>query len=675
MAQIPIGNAGFRTPSGAPTPRVGMGPGLGDALVGVGRVGSTVADDMRRDDERERREQEAVAREQQREVRAARRQQAQIDAGTRSMQAELDMEDLQTGLAERLRAGEIDQDKYTSELSAGIQKIRATALDGADPEWAPLVEKSLIGAHKKTERAARATVTDANKRAVGAGLRQATELLGRSAIEDPATAIAKADELYDAATGTLGADAVAKGKAAFREHAWRSHFLRGIEANRDNPRGLDALRGRISGTDALDPDQQTALLTSIDARQQLLVNRGQAAAERRDRQAGQAFEALQALDAQGLPADPEFLSTTLGKLKGTAYEDAARAIVAGSVATAKFGALPVAQQDAVLMAEYGKAREGGLTPARAKQLKKLEGIRDAAVRAYKEDPWQAALERGQIDPPAPLDLSNPDAAMASLADRMAQAPTIDRLAGRQVTPLRPDEAQVLGDMLERMPIPERTRFLGGIGKVIGGRRLEDLSRQLGAKNNELGIAAAMQAHGFKAKDGRTVAELYLEGADAVKSDRVKLGTADAQDIRAEAFELIGDAYTSPQARDAAVDVAMKLWAAAEASGKGIKAKEAVRLATGGITEWNGRKVPMPYGWEEDDFEAAVRRVDHYTLATAAGGTTVRVGDAEMRVEDLAQQIPSAQLRSAGSNRYVIAIGNRIVTRTDGRPFAIALEKR
>lgn len=685
MAQIPVGNAGFRVPSGAPTPRVGAGPGLGDALVGVGRMGSAVADDMRREEAARQHEQDVLAREQAREVRAARRQQAQIDAGTRSMQAELDMEDLQSGLAERLRAGEIDQDKYASELSAGIQKIRGTALDGADPEWAPLVEKSLIGAHKKTERAARATITDANKRGVLSKLSEATELLGRAAIADPATAIARADALYDGAAGTLGADAVAKGKAAFREQAWRSHFLRGIEANRDNPRGLDALRTRISSADALDPNQQTALLTSIDARQQLLTNRAQAASERRDRQAQQAFEALQSLDAQGLPADPEFLSATLGKLKGTAYEEAARAIVAGSVATAKFGALPVAQQDAVLMAEYAKARENGLTPARAKQLKKLEGIRDAAVRAYKEDPWQAALERGQIDPPAPLDLSSPDAAMTSLTERMAQAPTVDRLAGRHVTPLRPDEARVLGDMLERMPIPERTRFLGGIGKVIGGRRLEDLSRQLGAKNNELGIAAAMEAHQFRTQSGRSVAELYLQGKEAIQKKIIDPEDKRAAPPRSEIYALIGDAYTSPEARDAAVDVALALWAGQKAQGGRPSAEGVVRLATGGIMEINGRKTPMPYGWTEDEMRQAINRVDGAAIAAAASGNAataplkgsevrVRVGDSVITASDLAAQIGSVQLRSAGANRYAMQIGGRIVTREDGQPFTISLAR-
>jgi len=264
--------------------------------------------------------------------------------------------------------------------------------------------------------------------------------------------------------------------------------------------------------------------------------------------------------------------------------------------------------------------------------------------------------------------------MASLTDRMAQAPTVDRLAGRQVTPLKPDEARILGDMLERMPIPERTRFLGGVGKVIGGRRLEDLSRQLGAKNNELGIAAAMQAHGFKAKDGRTVAELYLEGADAIKNGRVKTSTAEGQQIRADVYELIGDAYTSPQAREAAVDVAMNLWARGEVAGKSIKPKEAV--------PGDRRHHRMERPQDADALRlgrrrvrAAVRRVDHYTLATAAGGTKVRVGDTEMRVEDLAQQMPSVQLRSAGANRYAIQVGTGSSRVPDGRPFAISLEKR
>jgi len=683
MAQIPIGNAGFRVPSGAPTPRVGDGPGLGDALVQAGRVGSAVAEDMRQEEAARVREEVRVAREQAAEVRAARRQQAQIDAGTRSMQAELDMEDLQAQLAERLRAGTIDQDQYASDLSAGIQKIRGAALKDADPEWAPLVEKSLIGAHKKTERAARATITDANRRAVGAKITEATELLGRAAISDPEAAIRRADALYDGAAGTLGADAVAKGKAAFREQAWRSHYLRGIEANRDNPQGLDALRGRISGTAALDPNQQTALLTAIDTRQQLLVNRGQADAERRDRKAQQAFDALQALDAQGLPADPAFLSATLGKLKGTPYEEAARQIVNGSAATAQFGALPVAQQDAVLAGEYAKAREGGLTPARAKHLKKLEGIRDASQRAYKDDPWQAALERGQIDPPAPLNLSSPEAAMESLTERMAQAPTLDRLAGRQVTPLKPDEARVLGDMLERMPIPERTRFLGGIGKVIGGRRLEDLSRQLGAKNNELGIAAAMEAHQFRTQSGRSVAELYLQGQEAIAKKVVSPEDMRAAPARSELYELIGDAYTSPAARDAAVDVSLALWAGQRAAGQRPSAEGVVRLATGGIMDVNGRKTPMPYGWTEDEMRQAINRVDGAMIAAAAGGaepgapakgneTRVRVGGSLMTASDLAAQIGSVQFRSAGMNRYVLQVGNQIVTREDGRPFAVSL---
>jgi hypothetical protein len=697
MALIPVGNAGFRVPGAAPTPRVDRQPSLGEGLAEVGRAGMQVADQMLRESARqlaedtaamqdERREQNAAIRQEIAEIRAERRRAAELDSAQRAEQARQAMQAAHDQVAEQFRAGDLDEVGFIGQFRSAIDDERQRALKGADPAFAPMIERALVGAEREVQRKAAGTVVAVTKDRRKAKVVELSELLQRDAVSDPAAAIVRNDALLDGEVGTLGQADVATRKATFREQAWRSHFTRAIEDNRDNPAALNALRGRISGTQALDPNQQTALLTSIDTRQTLLENRGRAAAEASDRRAQQAFTALQSLDAQGLPIDPGFLSATMARLKGTPLEEAARAIASGSAASAKFGSLSVREQDAVLADEYAKAAKAGVDPARSAHLAKLRGIRNASEAAYKADPWQAGVERGQIEPPAPLDLSDPNKAMESFTARMAQAPTIDRLAGRQVSPLKPDEARQLGDMLDRMPIPERTRFLGGIGKVIGGRRLEDLSRQLGAKNNELGIAAAMEAHQFRTQSGRSVAELYLEGADAIKTDRVKLGTTEAQTMRADVYDRIGDAYTSPAAREAAVDVAMKLWAREAVAGKSLSAGEAVRMSTGGIMEIAGHKTPMPYGWTEDEVRWAINRIDGAAIAAAAGTTAqpgaplkgnetrVRVGDSLMTASELAAQIQSVQLRSAGSNRYVLQVGNQIVTREDRTPFTISLVK-
>jgi hypothetical protein len=302
----------------------------------------------------------------------------------------------------------------------------------------------------------------------------------------------------------------------------------------------------------------------------------------------------------------------------------------------------------------------------------MEGIHNASERGYKDDPWEEGVRRGVIDTPVPLDLSGPDALAKGLAGRGAQIEVLDRQAGRQVTPLRPQEAQILGDMLESLPITGRVRFLGGIGKVIGGRRLEDLSRQLGANSNDLGIAAAMEARQARTQSGRSVAEIYLQGREAISKKIVSPDDMKDAPTRAKLYGLIGDAYMSPALRDAMVDVAVALWAGQKATGQQPSAEGVVRLATGGITEFNGRKVPLPYGIAESEFKQRVRAVTPAAIAPQLPDGKVYLGGRSMGSMEFLAGLPRAQLVHAGQGRYAVTAGGAIAANAQGAPLILDL---
>jgi hypothetical protein len=119
-------------------------------------------------------------------------------------------------------------------------------------------------------------------------------------------------------------------------------------------------------------------------------------------------------------------------------------------------------------------------------------------------------------------------------------------------------------------------------------------------------------------EGRLTSELILRGDQALRDKAVKTDAAQATGWRAEIAAEIGDAYTNQEQRDAVIEAAFLIRAGLEAEGGGNN-RQAVSLATGGIVERNGRKVPLPYGITANDFDKKLRAL---TLANVAGATSL-----------------------------------------------------
>lgn len=690
MPTIPIGNAGFAVPRAAPAQPAGVGPGLGAGLAELGQAGMASAADAlageraaQRDDvnaqrqqaaeiERERR---AIARQQETEARQAAAESKRLAATTAAVTYEIDAEDARAALDARLRAKEITPDQYDMELTTALGEARDRVRQTVDPEYHQALEQAFIRPTRKAMLEGRATVTGVVKDEALAQLDGAREALGRLAVTDPSGAIKRAAKLFDEQYQPIVGDKEAgKLKQAFTERAWRDHYTRAVADASNDPRRLAALRGAVSGQGALDPAQQTALLASIDTKVQTLQSRSDAAADRALRRQEQTWRAAEATMAAGLPLDPQYASQTAAALKGSPYERAFVDMVQGSADTARFGSLPVQQQDQVLMGLYAE-RKAGTNPTVEARIQRFERIRDAARTGYAQNPWEEAARRGQIDAVPPIQLGSLEQLAGSLAARMEQAPVIDRLTGRPTSPLQPEEARALGDFLERLPVPERVKALGELGKQIGGRRLEALSVQLGSKNDQLAIAAFLEARGTRTASGRSNAELFLAGEQVLaekSSDR--FNESEVTGVRQQIAEQIGDAFTSPQARAAAIRTATAYWAAQKAERGSPSVEGVVRLATGGVVEHAGRKTVVPYGWEPAQMEAAIAKVDGARIAAAAGGSELRVGDSKVTADELAKKMGSVALREAGPGRYRLQVGNQFVARADGRPFVLTLER-
>ena len=692
MPTIPIGNAGFAVPRAAPAQPVSTGPGLGAGLAEVGQGGMAAASDMLageraalRDDvnaqrqqaaeiERERR---AIARQQEAEARQAAAEQKRLAASTAAVNYEIDAEDARAAVDARLKAKEISPEQYGMELTTALAEVRDRVRQTVDPEYHQAFEQAAIRPTRKAMLDGLATVTGVVKDGVLAQLDGARESLGRLAVSDPARAITQAGKLFDEQYApVVGEKEAGKLKQAFTERAWRDHFTRAVADATADPRRLTALRGAIAGQGAMDPGQQTALLASIDTKVQTIQQRNDAAADRALRRQEQTWKAAEATMAAGLPLDPEYATRTAAALKGSAFERAFVDMVQGSAETARFGSLPIQQQDQVLMGLYAE-RKAGTNPTVEARIQRFERIRDSARTGYAQNPWEEAAKRGQIDAVPPIQFGSLEQLAGSLAARMAQAPVIDRLTGRPTSPLQPEEARALGDFLERLPVPERVKALGELGKQIGGRRLEALASQLGAKHGELETAAFLEARGTRTASGRSVAEMYLLGRRTITEKMTdQFAQSEVRAARAAIEAEVGDAFTSERARTAAIETATALWASQKVDGLGNSPspKGVVTLATGGIVEHAGRKTVVPYGWQPQEFEAAVSKLDGARIAAAAGGRDLRVGDSKVSADDLAKQLGSVQLRSAGANQYELQVGNQFVRRADGRPFRLALER-
>lgn len=662
MARIPLGNFGNTVAPTAPQlhrlPVASFGSG-GEGLIEAGTALSRIAGEEIRREEAERK--------------AAEKTEAALlwtEHESSTLQTiEETKAKLQTGELSRDEALDFYRNRVTKTGQDALGKI-AKDLQGPSQvkfeHVAARGERALqqaIGQHQRAEIAGNLELIRDNM------LKQASlpgADVGRLSAEFSATVQALGPQ--------AGLDAARVSRLAqdFSDTATFSSFKQRVIESAGSVKGLQALEEKIKTDPGLDSDKRLALLSSTQSQIATLQQRAVIEAERRDRENAKHWEGAVGVLQAGKALSPDYAADLQRRFKGTAYARPLAELMAGAPQAAAFAAQPLAAQDAALLDLQTKMNSGGATPADLKQYDTLEKAHRAARADVARDPWQAAAERGVLRQVAPLNPLDPATLPQQIAARREQAGTLAVWSGREVSLLRPDEAQALAAALDAKPAAQRAEMLGVFSNMMTPGQMRALSAQLGEKSPALATAGMLAAQGMETTKGRQVAEIYLRGLDAIKEKRISFDEAKQTKVRAEIHQKIEGVYASEPATRAAVDAVFGVYAGLKSEGESGDVNQAIRLATGGVMEINGGRIARPFGWSDAQVRDAIRAVKPETIAQVSGGR-VLAGERAMTPQEFALALPTARLaNTATPGAYAVIVGNRVALTAAGRPLLLPL---
>lgn len=521
----------------------------------------------------------------------------------------------------------------------------------------------------------------------GANLLNMSEQFQRAAMRDLPGSINQ----WNAAVDTMGPAAgwdpekIAGAKQSFKEGATFNFANATLEGAAETGKAdlVRAAREKLQGPEgeAIDPARRTALITKAYGFEQGIVAAGVREQERlkreqeaREAKGRDAYKDAQALVLNGRYLSTEYISELSTITAGTSAAPAVQELVRSQVAVAGFASLPLSQQTALIEQRRaaGSTPGVGVSPDQEKITSSMERINEGSQKAYAENPWVAAQERGVIPRAPAISLNDVQTAQAVLAERMKQIGTVEAAAERKVSPLQPQEAEQIGRLVQALPPDQQSAALASFGKMIGdGDRLAALARQIDAKDKVLGTM--MMYTNSKTTQGRYTSELIRRGITAIKDGVVKVDGFKETGWRAKIAKAIGDAYQDQDVRERMIDAAYWIKAGLSADGT-VKddIDDAVKLATGGIIEHGGSKIPLPYGMNENAFKQRLSSIKAADLAGQAPGGQVFVGKTAVPLDQFVNSLHDAALVHAGQGRYNVRAGMGLVTNSQGKRITVDL---
>lgn len=411
----------------------------------------------------------------------------------------------------------------------------------------------------------------------------------------------------------------------------------------------------------------------LAAQREAAARRAEIAAHKLEREQDRSFAIVAERARQGIPTDPA--APEMRVLAGSPYAAEVRRMTEQIGARTAVAMLPRSQQRAQLDAL--KARQiQGTNQALDAEIKAREDIYSAQGRDYAADPLRAVAAAGIIPAPAPLDMSSIDTMLQGLPARALQAGTASAQTGEPVAPLLPEEVPKLAKHLFAMPAKQRAERLAQISAAVPPQQAQALAKALtgGQDDQSRALGYAMAYGNARTTAGRTVAEIMLTGAEALKAKTIKEETTAVDGWRGQIAQQVSPLYPNPQLGAAVADSARFILAglvAEGASGNSSDAKHAVRLAIGGTTaEINGARVIVPAGIEERDLRARLRSMTPADIKAQSTDGRVYVSGAAMSAEAFLASLPDAQLRHAGRGRYHVIAGGTLAATAAGNPIIV-----
>jgi len=322
--------------------------------------------------------------------------------------------------------------------------------------------------------------------------------------------------------------------------------------------------------------------------------------------------------------------------------------------------LPAASLAGLL--ESSKPAPGEGFAARQHNYEILTNAVEHVQKARKDDPVAVALTNPAYGIKPITTFSNPDAIANDLG---ARGRAMGQIASDFNTPpavMTKAEARAFEGYMSSLQAIDKARVLGQVAEAVGPAGMQAISVQLKDKNSTLAIAGALSSKTTTL--GNSAATLYLEGKEMLSEKRAKIDTEAETGIKASIYKAIDGVYASPQGRDAAADAAFGIYAKLKSGGED-DIERALRLATGGILNFNGNKIAKPYGWTDGAFTDALKQP-----GLIPERFKYQAGGHELSAKEVTAMLPGAKLQTYGDGTYLIKSGNDVVRRNDGSPFIL-----
>lgn len=594
--------------------------------------------------------------------------------------------DIHDQIGRDVLAGAIKPEDALTTFQQKTADARKSASDGLTPQQLAAMEPHLITAGGKLEHSLQGVVVQRTQQDVGANLLNLGEQFQRSAMRDLPGAITQWDKTVDAMGPQAGWDPVkiADVKQKFKEGATFNFANATLEgaAQTGNLDVVRAARQKIEGPDGepLDPAKRTLLITRAYAYENgiLAANARDAEKARREQDArenaavdvyNKAFD----LSSQGRYFSTDFINELSTTAAGTKMAGPVQELVKSQAKVAGFASLSLPQQQAEIerMRAVGSDPKGGVSPIEQNVQNQFTKIHEASVKAYQENPWQAAQERGVIKDAPVISLNNVQDAQQVLSQRMQQIGQVEVAAGRKISPLQPQESEQIGRLVRALPPDQQSSALASFGTLVGDPdRLAAMATQMDQKDKVLGTA--MMYANSQTTQGRYVSELILRGERALRDKAILVDEKKQTGWRGAIAAEIGDAYPNQEVRDRMIDAAYYIQAGFSAEGGSTDTSRAVRLAAGRIVERGGNKFPLPYGMEEGEFDKRLKAIQSADLAAQAPGGQIFAGKTAVPLEQFVKSLPDAALVHAGQGKYNVRAGMGLVTNAQGQRITIGV---
>lgn len=667
MATIPMGNFGDAIAAPSQMANIPQNDALGEAGQRVGQTLQSVALDM-------------TAQEAKRGEERQRAQAALALAKTNN-----DLHTVQTDIARGVSDGTIKADDALAEFQARSGKIKDTNLGGYLPDQRMVMDGHLVGTAGALERNLGEVVVQRKQQETVSTIDAFGEQVSREAARvGPEWAAKKFGAMVDfsGAAAGMNESQAAKVKQAFSERVHAAFYEQaGTAALTQND--ADALGGlvkKLQGPEGepLDPKTRTAMTHQLFGWQQsILAQRARslnAAADeerRRYNAAADIFNKGTDIALSGGYFSPEFITEMTTTAADTAMAPSVLNLISSQTQVAGFASRPADERASILerMRNERSTPGVGTDPMGDKVLTAATAM-DSKLRAEaKDNPWEAAQRAGVIKDAPIMNPANPAEAVQVMSQRMKQIDLIEQWTGERVSPLQPREVESVGKMVRSLPMDQAATMLGQIGLTMqNSERVAQVAKQLHDKDGTLGLA--MLYANAQTLQGRYTAELVLRGDQAIKDKTVTVDGMKETGWRASIAKAVRGVYSDREAEDAYVDATFKIAAAKYVQNGSADIPEALALATGGVIERNGSKIPLPYGMKEDDFE---KRIDGITSDAFSGQVTdgkVLVGRTPMPLDSFVATVPKAALVHAGQGLYNVRAGTTFVTNTAGKRLVI-----